>query len=416
MKKKLLAVLLCVAMTASLAACGSSSSSDSSSDTTTEETSDDTEEAEAAEETESDDAATSSAASDITIGVIYVGDENEGYSASHINGVAAAAEALGISSDQIIEKTNIPEDESCYDAAVDLAEQGCDIIFATSFGHEDYLFQAASEYPDIEFCHATGYQAASYGLDNVHNYFDNIYEARYVSGIVAGMKIQEMIDNGEITEDEAKIGYVGAYPYAEVISGFTAFYLGAKSVVDSVTMEVKYTNSWADISLENETAQALIADGCIMIGQHADTTGAPSACEDAGVYCVGYNIDMTSVAPSVALTSSTNNWEVYYEYAISCVLNGESIVTDWAEGYSSGAVLITDLNEDIVTEGTQEAVDEAEAAIADGSLHVFDISTFTVDGETLEEDGEYIYDGYYHESELASAPSFEYIIDGITEK
>jgi len=355
---------------------------------------------------------------DLKVGVIYIGDENEGYTAAHMEGIDEMMEALGLDESQVIEKTLIGEDETCADAAFDLADQGCQIIFATSFGHESYLMEAAAEYPDIEFCHATGYQAASSGLSNMHNYFDSIYEARYVSGVVAGLKLNEMIEDGTISSDEVKIGYVGAYPYAEVISGFTSFYLGVTSVCPEATMEVKYTNSWASFDLEKECAEALIADGCVLISQHADTTGAPTACEAAGVPCVGYNVSMIETAPTTALVSASNNWGIYYTYAVQCILDGEDIDVDWCQGYSEGAVRITDLNEDVVTEGTAEAVEEVVASISDGSLHVFDTSTWTVDGETLdtyEVNGiEYISDGYFHESEYGSAPAFDIIIDGIT--
>lgn len=361
---------------------------------------------------------------DLKVGVIYIGDENEGYTAAHMAGIDEMMAAVGLTEDQVIEKTTIPEDESCYDAAVDLAEQGCNIIFGNSFGFESYILQAAAEYPEVEFCHATGYQAAASGLANMHNYFTAVYESRYVSGVAAGMKINEMIANGDITEKEAKMGYVGAFPYAEVISGFTSFYLGAKSVCPTVTMEVQYTNSWADMAGEAEVATKLIDDGCVLISQHADTTGAPSACEEKGVPCVGYNIDMTTVAPNSALTSASINWGPYYTYAVQCVVNGEKIDTDWCQGYSEGADRITALNEKVIAEGTTEKVAEVEAALKDGSLHVFDTATFTVDGSSLEDliakggDYEkysaYVSDGYYHESELASAPAFDLIIDGIT--
>ena len=362
--------------------------------------------------------------SDFKVGIMYIGDENEGYTAAHMAGIDGMMENLGLDDSQVIEKTNIPEDESAYDAAVDLAEQGCDIIFANSFGQESYVIQAATEYPDIQFCHATGYQAASSGLPNMHNYFTNIYESRYVSGVVAGLKLNEMIDNGTITEDKCKVGYVGAYPYAEVISGFTSFFLGIRSVCPSATMEVKYTNSWADMSAEAEVANALISDGCVLISQHADTTGAPSACEAAGVPCVGYNVSMISVAPNTALTSASIDWSVYYTYAVKCAMNGEEIETDWCRGFAEGADKLTELNDKVVAEGTAEKVKEVENQIIDGSLHVFDTSTFTVGGKSLEdaiaEGGEYadyadyVSDGYFHESELASAPSFAIIIDGIT--
>ena len=403
--KKALSVLLTMGLTVSmLAGCGSNGAADNASagnaadNSAADNTVAATESSAAAGEAKS--------ASDIKVGVIYIGDENEGYTAAHMAGIDQMMSNLGLSEDQVVEKTLIPEDESAYDAAVDLADQGCNIIFGTSFGH------------------ATGYQAASSGLANMHNYFDSIYEARDVSGVVAGMKLNEMIADGTITEDTAKIGYVGAFPYAEVISGFTSFYLGAKSQCPSVTMEVQYTNSWADMSGEAEVAAKLIDDGCVLISQHADTTGAPSTCEDKKVPCVGYNVDMTTVAPDAALTSPTNNWGVYYTHAVQCVLDGTPIETDWCQGFSEGAVDITPINEAVAAEGTDAKVTEVENAIKDGSIHVFDTSAFTVNGSSLEdliaEGGDYakyadyVSDGYYHESELASAPSFDIIIDGIT--
>ena len=413
--KKALSILLAMGMTVGMVAgCGDTADNSSAADNS----------AAASTEAGTDGTQVAASAADIKVGVIYIGDENEGYTAAHMAGIDEIAANLGLSDDQIIEKTTIPEDESCYDAAVDLADQGCQIIFANSFGHETYILEAAGEYPEVQFCHATGTQAASSGLSNMHNYFTNIYEARYVSGVVAGLKLNEMIEDGTVKEDACKMGYVGAFPYAEVISGYTAFYLGAKSVCPSVTMEVKYTNSWASFDLEKECADALISDGCVLISQHADTTGAPTACEAAGVPCVGYNIDMTSVAPDAALTSPTNNWGVYYTYAVQCVLDGKAIDTDWCKGFSEDAVRITPVNEAVAAEGTDAKVEEVEAALKDGSLHVFDTSTFTVNGSSLEdliaEGGDYakyadyVSDGYYHESELASAPSFDIIIDGIT--
>lgn len=360
-------------------------------------------------------------AGEIKVGYICIGDENEGYSANHINGLKAAQEALGISDDQVMIKYNIPETEAAYEAAVDLAENGCDIIFATSFGQESYVFQAAAEYPDIQFCHATGTAASASELTNVHNYFTAIYEARYVSGVVAGMKLNQMIEDGTITAETAKIGYVGAFPFAEVISGYTSFFLGARSVCPSATMEVRYTNSWSDMALEKETAEALIADGCVLISQHSDTVGPATACEAAGVPIVGYNISMIPTAPTQALTSAACNWGAYVTYAIQCVIDGTEIPKDWCHGYSDGAVHITELNEAAVAPGTAEKVAEVEAALKDGTLHVFDCSTFTVNGEELTtyttayglEGNEMVSDGYFHESEVRSAPYFDIIIDGI---
>lgn len=364
--------------------------------------------------------------SDFKVGAILIGDENEGYTYAHIQGIEAAKKACNLSDDQIIYKYNVTEDEKCYEAAVDLAEQGCKLIIANSFGHEDHLIRAAKEYPDVVFCHATGQKAAKHTeLNNIFNYFDSIYEARYVSGIVAGMKLKALMDEGKVTDPY--IGYVGAYPYAEVVSGYTAFFLGIQSVVPNVTMEVSYTNSWFDITMEAAAADALMADGCVIIGQHADSTGAPSAVQAAYekgnvAYSIGYNVDMLSVAPDAALTSATNNWAVYYTYAFGAMLKGEKIKTDWAEGFTSDAVAITDLGKSCA-EGTAEKVAEVEKQLHDGTLHVFDTSKFTVGGEHLDsydksygfEGNELIKDGYFHESELRSAPAFDIRIDGIKE-
>ena len=417
---RLVGAALAAVMALSLAACGSSGGKDASgaaSEAAGSSAAEGSAEAGAASEA----AKTGSIAKeDIKVGYILVGDENEGYSAAHIDGAKAMAKTLGLSEDQIIYKYNVPEDETAYDAAVDLADQGCNIVFATSFGFEPYVIEAAKEYPDVQFCHATGYQAASSGLSNMHNYFTSIYEARYVSGVVGGMKLKQMISDGKLTADQAKVGYVGAYPYAEVISGYTAFFLGVRSVVPEATMEVKYTNSWGSFDLEKEAADALISDGCVLIGQHADTTGAPTAAEAAGVPCVGYNISMIATAPDEALTSATNDWSVYPTMAVEAVMNGTKIPVDWCKGLADGAVGITELNDKAVALGTAEIVQEVEDKIKSGKLHVFDTSTFTVDGKTLDtykkegSDNEYISDGYFHESEFASSPAFDILIDGIT--
>ena len=365
---------------------------------------------------------------DFKVGVILVGDENEGYTYAHMEGIEAARVACGLEKDQIIYKYNIEENEACYQAAVDLVEQGCKIVFANSFGHESFLIQAAKEYPDVLFCHATGQTAAKQtDLKNIFNYFTAIYEARYVSGVVAGMKLKELMDNGTVTDPH--VGYVGAYPYAEVVSGYTAFFLGIQSIVPDAYMEVQYTNKWFDLTLEAEAANALMARGCVIIGQHADSTGAPSAIQAAhddgtypNVYSVGYNIDMLNVAPDVALTSPQNNWGAYYTYAIKTAMEGKEMQQDWCYGYIDEAVQISQLGT-ACAEGTQEAVAAVIEKIKNGELHVFDCSTFTVNGEHLTSydksygfDGvELIWDGYFHESEVISAPLFDIRIDGITE-
>lgn len=361
---------------------------------------------------------------DFKIGVILLHNEQIGYDFAHISGIKEAAKALNVAEDQIIWKYDVPEDENCYEAAVDLAEQGCDIIFADSFGHESYMMQAAGEYPEILFCHASGQSAATSDLPNFVNYFTKIFESRYVSGVVAGMKLKELMDAGTVTD--AHVGYVGAYPYAEVVSGYTAFFLGVQSIVPEAYMDVTFTNSWADMTAEAQAADALIAKGCVIISQHADTTGAPSAVEAAlasgkTVYCVGYNVDMLSVAPNAALTSAQNNWGKAYEAIIGAAMKGEPVARNTALGYEADGVQISELGKSCAA-GTAEKVAEIEAGLKDGSIHVFDTSKWTIDGKNLDSyttsygfDGlELVKDGYFHESEYMSAPLFDAQIDGIT--
>ncbi len=365
----------------------------------------------------------------VKIGVILVHDENTGYDAAHIDGIKAGAEAAGIADEDIVWKYNIPEDETCYDTATDLVEQGCNYIFSDSYGHQGFMLQAATENPDVTFVSMTGDQAALSGLDNYKNAFPHTFESRYVSGVVAGMKLKELMDAGTVTDPY--VGYVGAYPYAEVVSGYTAFFLGVQSIVPTAHMDVTFTNSWYDPTAEAEAANMLISKGCSIISQHADSTGAPSAVQtalDAGtaVYCVGYNIDMLSVAPTAALTSAQNNWGVYYTYAFKAALAGEDIMTDWSEGYTTGANMISALGESCAA-GTAEKVAEVEAAIKDGTLNIFDTANFTVggapvttylgidtDGDWVNDSGEAIEDGIFYESKLRSAPYFGMDIDGIT--
>lgn len=420
--KKYLALLLALLMALSLVACGGG-------DDTTAET-DDT----ATEDTSTEE----STSPDVKIGLICVHDINSGYDAAHIEGLTAACEAMGIDVDsQVVFKYNIAEDQNCYDAAVDLAEQGCNIIFSDSYGHQTYMLQAAREYADITFVSCTGDQAGVAGLDNFKNIFPYTYESRYVSGVVAGMKLKELMDAGTVTDPY--VGYVGAFPYAEVVCGYTAFLLGIQSIVPEAHMDVQYTNSWYDPVAEGEAANTLMARGCVIIGQHADSTGAPSAVQEAlekgtVAYSVGYNIDMLSVAPDAALTSAQNNWAVLYQATLEKFVAGEEIPADYATGYSDGAVMISALGESCA-EGTQEAVDAAWAGIADGSLKVFDTSKFTVGGETITEyevnfsiidfaTGDVVFegptenvisDGAFQESVYRSAPYFDLRIDGITE-
>lgn len=369
---------------------------------------------------------TSLSAAAIKPGFITLHDENSTYDLNFINAAKEACQELGISEDTYMLKTNVPEGQECYNAAAELADAGCNIIFADSFGHEDYMIQAAKEFPDIQFCHSTGTKAHTEGLDNYHNAFASIYEGRYLAGVAAGMKLNEMIDSGKITADQAKMGYVGAYTYAEVISGYTSFYLGAKSVCPSVTMEVTFTGSWYDETAEKEGATKLINDGCVLISQHADSMGAPTACENAGVPDVSYNGSTQDACPNTYIISSRINWVPYYKYAIQAVIDGSSIDTDWTGTLSTGSVELTDLNTSVAADGTQAKLDEVKGKLEDGSLHVFDTSTFTVKGAKLDSykadvdtdanytpDTEVVSDGYFHESEYRSAPYFDVQIDGI---
>ena len=361
-----------------------------------------------------------STADDFKIGFICLHDENSTYDLNFLNAVDAVKESLGLSDSQVIVKKNIPESDACYEAAADLVDQGCDVIFANSFGHEDFMLQAAKEFTDVQFCHATGYKAAlNPEVTNYQNAFAHIYQGRYLAGVAAGLKLNEMIANGQFTAEEAKIGYVGAYTYAEVISGYTSFYLGAKSVCPTVTMDVQFTGSWFDIIEENNAAKALLARDCKLISQHADSMGAPSACEEAGVPNVSYNGSTVAVCPNTFIISSAINWAPYYEYIIDCVKNGKDIDTNWCGTIEQGSVILSEINDKAAAAGTAEAIEVAKAKLIDGSVKVFDCSTFTVGGATLTEaDNANIKTEngvtYFAESVSQSAPMFDLRIDGIT--
>ena len=408
MKKviKVLALVLALSMVVAFAACGG----------TTEET------------TVANDETTTAATGDlkeVKVGFIFLHDENSTYDKNFIDAAKAACEAMGI---EFAQKTQIPESNKCYDAAVELIEvDGCNVIFADSFGHEAFLIDAAKEYTDVQFCHATGTQAHTAGLSNFHNAFASIYEGRYLAGVAAGLKLNEMIADGKITAEQAKMGYVGAFTFAEVISGYTSFYLGAKSVCPTVTMDVKFTGSWYDEKLEKEAAQALIGGGCVLISQHADSMGAPTACETAGVPNVSYNGSTVAACPNTFIVSSRIDWTPYFKYMIECVQKGEAIATDWTGTIETGSVVLTDINEAAAAEGTAAKLEEVKGKLLDGTLNVFDTATFTVGGEAktsymadvdtddaFTPDTEVIEDGVFYESKHRSAPYFDMQIDGIT--
>ena len=380
----------------------------------------------------------------VKVGFITLHDENSTYDLNFINAAKEAIANLGLTDADYILKTNVAEGQECYETAMNLVDDGCNIIFADSFGHEPYMIDAAKAHPEVQFCHSTGTRAHTEGLANYHNAFASIYEGRYLAGIAAGLKLNEMIEAGKFTADEAKMGYVGAFTYAEVVSGYTSFYLGAKSVCPTVTMDVTFTGSWYDETLEKEGAEKLIQGGCKLISQHADSLGAPTACENAGVPNVSYNGSTQAACPNTYIISSRINWAPYYEYAIKAVMDGTAIDTDWTGTLATNSVVLTDLNTTVAAEGTAEAIAAATEKLEKGEIHVFDCSTFTtkaddtmnafkVDYLKVDADGhitsymadvdtdqayagdtEVVHDGYFAESEKRSAPYFDLEIDGIT--
>ena len=398
--KKILAVGMAAVMCFALAACSGGESSAPASESAPAESAEAS--AEGGEKTE----LTPVAKEDLKIGFVHIGDEgDQGYTYNHDLGTKKMIEDLGLSEDQVINKYNTPEGTECQTALEELVDQGCQIIFATSFGFEEYVIEVAKEHPEVQFCHATGEGAAASGLPNVHNYFTGIHEVRYLSGIAAGMKLNEL--------GETKLGYVAAFPFAECISAYSAFYLGAKSVCPEATMDVIYTQQWNDPTTEAQVAQKLIDGGCVVIGQDADSTAAATTAEKNGVFHIAYNSDMQEAAPKASIISARSDWSVYLDYAVQCVIDGEAIVTDWSKGLADGAVFLSPLNEDIAAPGTQEAIDEAAEKIKSGELEVFAgplTGKATVEGD---EDLNLAEGEAFHESTERSAPSFTYILDGV---
>ncbi len=420
--KKILALLLAVVMVFALVACAS--------EPKTDDQGKDTPKGESAEVLpRAEIKGTVEIPEDFKIGMICLHDENSTYDNNFIQALKSVQKGLGLSDDQVIIVTGIGEDSKCYDTAVDLAKnKGCKVIFADSFGHESFMKQAAEEYPDVQFCHATGTSSKIAGIDNFHNAFASIYEGRYIAGIAAGLKLNEMIEAGKIKAEEAVIGYVGAFTYAEVISGMTSFFLGARSVCESATMKVRYTGSWYDQAKEQEAATALIEnDKCVLISQHADSLGAPTACELAGVPNVSYNGSTYSAGENTFIVSSAINWAPYFQYIVESTVKGEAFDTDWCGDIATNSVVISGVNQNVMAEGTIEKMNEAIEGFKAGTLKVFDTSKFTVEGKKLDEyladvDGDFtgetnvIHDGYFDESnakDFRSAPYFDIIIDGV---
>ena len=381
---------------------------------------------------------------DMKVGFITLHDESSTYDKNFIDSAKEVCQKLGITKYEI--KTNVPEGKECYTAAKKFAEQGYNLVFADSFGHEKYLLQAAKEYPDTQFCHATGTKAHTERRGNHHNAFASIYEGRYLAGVAAGLKLKAMMEADSTIVP--KVGYVGAFPYAEVKSGYTSWFLGLRSIVPTATMEVKFTSSWYDYDKEKATAEALIQDKCVLISQHADSMGAPEACMNAGVPNVSYNVDTRTMTKDEKINNSyiiasKVNWGPYFEYMLSCLQKGTEIAYDWTGTIETGSVQLLALNEKAAAPGTQKVLDDITAQFKAGTLKVFDTSKFnvtkndkkntnaTVDaaGKLLgykadvDDMGDYVADTevvktagevtYFAESEFRSAPYFDIDIDGI---
>lgn len=402
MKKKLLALVLVLALVASLciglAACNGNGEADLNELTLP------------AYAVEEPDYSSLVFPSDFKIGLICLHDENSTYDKNFINAMQDVQAAFGLSDEQVLIVTGIPETDACYTKASELVTAGCDIIFADSFGHEASMVKAAKAYPSVQFCHATGVTAATENLANYANAFASIYEGRYLAGVAAGLKLNEM--------GETKMGYVGAYTYAEVVSGYSSFYLGAKSVCPNVTMDVTFTGSWYDETAENNAAKSLIAGGCKLISQHADSMGAPNACEEAGVPNISYNGSTLNACPDTFIVSSRINWAPYFKYAIAQVLADKPVATNWTGTIKTGSVVLTNVGGNAAAANTVEKIVEVRNALVAGTTKVFDCSKFTVGGAALTvADANVKTVGsitYFDESGVISAPSFDKEIDGIT--
>ncbi len=419
--KKLLSLVMAMMLVFALAACGGAASS---APPPAESTAPAASVAEPAStggtDTPAEPAGAGISKEEIKIGVLHILDpSDQGYTYNHDLGTQYMCEQLGIDYDtQIVNKFNInDQDVAATNAALnEMVEAGCHIIFATSFSYGTQVAELAKQVPDVQFCHATGTDAHTAGVDNLHNYFAKIHQARYLAGIAAGLKAAEIGNN--------KMGYVGAFPFAEVISGFTSFYLGAKSVNPDVTMEVIYINSWGDAIKEREVAETLIGQGCGVLSQHSDGVAPALAAEEAGVFHVGYNNDMTVPAPNASLLSARINWGMYMTEAVQHMLDGSAIPVDWSHGingYSDGAAFLSPLNEAIAAPGTMDAINAAIAELEGGKM-VFSGHLLAPDGSDAvitSFSGDVLYtftgdDSSFEESpDTASAPAFNAIIQGI---
>ena len=375
--------------------------------------------------------------SNVKVGLICLHDIQSTYDKNFIDSMEEARIALGLPQDKVLVRTGIGENSACYDTAADMVAAGCNVIFADSFGHEDYMIQAARQFPNVQFHHATGTKAHTEQLPNYHNGFASIYEGRYLAGVVAGLKLKDMKEKDPSVA--SKVGYIGAFTYAEVISGYTSWYLGVKSVVSDVEMDVTFTGSWYHETDEKNGALKLKEKGAVLISQHADSLGAPTACEQNGIPNVSYNGSTEEAAPKTYLVNSRINWAPYFVKMVESVAGGEAMGYDTVGTRDDGSVLISDLGKKASTAETAAYVNNVKAQLKNGSLKVFDTSKFTVtvsadknvnaavdsDGHLtsymadVDSDAAYTPDtqvvanGEFQESKFRSAPYFDIQIDGI---
>jgi len=373
----------------------------------------------------------------VKIGLICLHDSNSTYDKNFIDSMDVAVSNLGDRVDgKAVVKTGVKEDRAAYDAAKDLVKQGCNVIFADSFGHEQFILEAAKEFPEVQFCHATGTKAKVANVSNYHNAFASIYEGRYLAGYAAGLKLQSMIDDKALTSknyDEngnVKLGYVGAFPYAEVVSGYTSWYLGVKEVVNNVVMNVTFTSSWYDFNAERDGAKTLINWGAAIVSQHADSMGAPGECETNKVPNVTYNVSTATSCPTTYVAYSKVNWAPYYEAVVNAMYEGKGIASEVNNNYT-GSISTGSVVYDCANVKAKEACDSIKAELENGTRKVFDCSKFTVGGKHItsykadvDDFGDYAPDTevivtkngitYFDESSFRSAPYFDLAIDGIT--
>ncbi|HHT08181.1 MAG TPA: BMP family ABC transporter substrate-binding protein [Clostridiales bacterium] len=317
-------------------------------------------------------------ASDIKVGMVLIGPQDDGFSGAHYNGLEGMKEALGLRDDQVLYKFNVPENAECDAALRELVEAGCNIIFGNSWGFMNFMEELAEEYPEVIFSHCSGYK--NNGV-NFNNYFGRIYQARYLAGIAAGLKTKTN-----------KIGFVAAWAdNAEVNGGINAFALGVQSVNPDAVVYVKYISSWYEPTLEKQTAVALLALDCDVIAQHVDTAMPQVAAEEAGKFGVGYNTDMTPAAPKAHLTAPIWHWSSVYIAQVQDVINGTWVPNNYFLGLKEGMVDLSPLSEN-VAEGTEEKIEAARERIMSGEWDVFTGPIYSNTGELVLEEGKVLED------------------------